>query len=122
MAEGWGRHLKGEKFEFHSAGIIAKGVDCRAVAAMAEHGIDISQQFSKTVDNIVADFDYVITVCDNALESCPIFPSREKLLHHSFPDPPALAEDLPEERKMEPYREVCVIIRDFIEKELEKRL
>jgi arsenate reductase len=122
MAEGWGRHLKGEKFEFHSAGIIAKGVDCRAVAAMAEHGIDISQQFSKTVDNIVADFDYVITVCDNALESCPIFPSREKLLHHSFPDPPALAEHLPEERKMEPYREVCVIIRDFIEKELEKRL
>jgi len=122
MAEGWGRYLLGDRLEFYSAGITKRGVDRRAVAAMAEHGIDISNHQSKTIAEIAGDYDYVLTVCDNARETCPVFPARKKFLHHSFPDPPFLAESLPEERKMEPYREVCTLIRNFIGNELESQL
>lgn len=88
MAEGWLRHLAGHRFEIHSAGIEAHGLNPRAVSVMAEAGVDISGHTSKTTDELPAvPFDYVVTVCDNARESCPYFPARVSVVHHSFDDP-----------------------------------
>lgn len=88
MAEGYLRKFSNGKAEIYSAGIETHGVNPRAVAVMKEDGIDISHHTSNNVDeyrNI--DFDYVITVCDNAKERCPFFPSSAKKFHHNFPDP-----------------------------------
>ncbi|HEU4717181.1 MAG TPA: arsenate reductase ArsC [Bacteroidia bacterium] len=88
MAEGYLRFFAGNKAEVFSAGIETHGLNPRAVAVMKEDGIDISAHTSDNVDkyrNI--DFDFVITVCDNAKESCPVFPSQAKKFHRNFPDP-----------------------------------
>jgi len=75
MAEGWTRHLKGDNIEVYSAGILAKGVDRRAIAVMEEEGVDISDQRSTNVQELLdIEFDYVITLCGHARETCPIFP------------------------------------------------
>jgi len=88
MAEGLLRDRSRGQFEVHSAGTEATAVRPLAITAMRELGIDISQQKSKTLDRYVNDrFDYVITVCDEANESCPIFPNAEHRLHWSMPDP-----------------------------------
>ena len=88
MAEGWTRHLKGDQIDVRSAGITAKRLDPRAVQVMAEVGIDISGHRSKCLDEFLdVPFDYVITVCDNANESCPVFPGPAKRVHWSFDDP-----------------------------------
>jgi len=118
MAEGWARRLKAEKIEAYSAGVHPKTVDPRAVRAMAEVGIDISGQRSKTIDALgdVA-FDYVVTLCDSANRSCPVLPARTKLVHAAFDDPPALAAHArTDEEAMEPYRRVRDEIRAFVEK------
>jgi arsenate reductase (thioredoxin) len=116
MAEAWTRSLQGEQFEAYSAGVAPKAVDPRAIKAMAEAGIDISGQKSKDVDALGnMEFDYVITLCDNARESCPYFPAKTRLIHRGFDDPPKLAEGAPnEERAMEPYRRVRDEIRAFV--------
>ena len=94
MAEGLLRHLAGEKFDVFSAGTKPVGLNPNAVKAMSEIGIDISGHRSKSVDEFSGQqFDYVITVCDNAKESCPIFPGVGKRIHHSFPDPAAANAD-----------------------------
>jgi arsenate reductase len=118
MAEAWTRCLKGEIFEPYSAGIDARGVDPRAVKVMAEVGIDISGQRSKSVETLPdVEFDYVITVCDHAQEACPFFPAKTKMLHQGFPDPPRLAEAAQsEEEALKHYREVRNQIRLFVEK------
>ena len=88
MAEGYLRIFAGDRAEVYSAGIEAHGVNPRAVQVMREDGVDISKHKSKTIeklDNMI--FDYVITVCDNALERCPIFPGTAKKFHQDFPDP-----------------------------------
>ena len=88
MAEGLLRHLVGDRFEAHSAGTKATQVRPLAIRAMAEIGIDISDQESKTLDRyLLQPFDAVITVCDVANESCPVFPATTKRLHWSLPDP-----------------------------------
>ncbi len=88
IAEGWARHLKSDVIEAYSAGISPAGVSSRAIAVMDEAGVDISTQTSKHVDMLKeVDFDYVVTVCDNAREQCPVFPSRTKKIHKSFEDP-----------------------------------
>ena len=88
MAEGLLRHMAGDRFEVESAGTIASFVRPQAIAAMAEIGIDISNHRSKCLDEFLDDpFDYVITVCDNAKESCPVFPGRAERIHWSFDDP-----------------------------------
>jgi arsenate reductase (thioredoxin) len=88
MAEGLLRHLGGERFEAYSAGTEATRVRPLAIRAMAELDIDISGQESKTLDRYLSEpFDQVITVCDQAAEACPVFPSAKKRLHWSFPDP-----------------------------------
>jgi arsenate reductase len=117
MAEAWTRHLKGDQFDAYSAGVNPKGVDPRAVKAMAEAGLDISGQKSKDVDAFGSmEFDYVITLCDNARESCPYFPAKTRLIHRGFDDPPNLAETAKsEDEAMTHYRRVRDEIKAFVE-------
>lgn len=117
MAEGWARRLFPGRIEPSSAGTLAKGLDLRAVKVMAEAGVDISRQRSKTVAELPAgDFDLVVTVCDKARESCPLFPGGTRRLHRSFDDPPFLARDAKdEEDALRPYRRVRDELRAFVE-------
>jgi arsenate reductase len=117
MAEAWTNRLKGELFEAYSAGVQPKRIDPRAIKAMAEAGIDISSQKSKDVDAFGnMEFDYVITLCDNARESCPYFPARTNLIHRGFEDPPKLAETAQnEEEALAHYRRVRDEIKAFVE-------
>lgn len=94
MAEGLLRHISGDRFEVFSAGTKPVGLNPDAVKAMLELGIDIANYRSKSVDEFAGQqFDYVITVCDNAKESCPFFPGGGKRIHHSFEDPAAAPSD-----------------------------
>jgi arsenate reductase len=122
MAEGWARHLIEGEHEFHSAGLRATGVNPLAVRAMMEAGVDISGHKSKTMDDLKGDFHIVVTVCDAVKETCPFLPAAVRNIHKGFPDPPAMAEDLPEGARMEPYREVCAMIRRFTDTELRELL
>src|SRR3990170_9157468 len=93
MAEGWARHLKGDVIEPYSAGIETHGLNPDAVRVMAEAGVNISGHRSKKVDEFRdVGFDYVITVCGHAHETCPTFPGRTKVIHVGFDDPPKLAK------------------------------
>lgn len=112
MAEGYLRRLAGERFEVFSAGTKPAGLNPNAVKVMAEAGIDISAHRSKSVEEFKhQQFDYVITVCDSAKESCPIFPCGGERLHHSFADP-AVA---PAGEELELFRRVRDQIRGFLE-------
>jgi arsenate reductase len=117
MAEAWTKELKGDEFDAYSAGVQTKPIDPRVIKAMAEVGLDISKQKSKDVDALGnLEFDYVITLCDNARESCPYFPAKTKLIHKDFDDPPKLAQDAKnEEEAMVHYRRVRDEIREFVE-------
>lgn len=89
MAEGILRHEAGDRFEVFSAGVSPSQVRPEAIEAMKEIGIDISEHRSKSVDEFVGqDFDYIITVCDNAKETCPVFPGKAQRIHKNFEDPP----------------------------------
>jgi arsenate reductase (thioredoxin) len=115
MAEGWARHLRAHVIEPYSAGIDKHGLNPYAVRVMAEAGVDISCQHSKLVEELpVASFDYVITLCGHAHETCPFFPGRT--IHQGFPDPPELAKNASsEEETLHAYRTVRDQIRRFIE-------
>jgi arsenate reductase (thioredoxin) len=117
MAEGWARNLKGDLIEPYSAGTVPKGVDPRAVKAMAEAGIDIAGYRSKSVLDLPdLEFDYVITLCDDAQQACPFFPAKTAIIHHGFEDPPTLAQNARnEEEAMVHYRRVRDEIRAYIE-------
>ena len=94
MAEGLLRQMAGDNFEVFSAGVAPTHVRSEAIEAMREIGIDISAHRSKSVDEFLGqEFDYVITVCDNANEQCPTFPGKTKRLHWSFEDPAAVEGD-----------------------------
>jgi arsenate reductase len=116
MAEAWTRQLKGGLFDAYSAGVQPKNVDPRAVKAMAEAGIDISSQESKDIDSLGdLQFDYVITLCDKARESCPFYPAKTRLIHKRFDDPPKLAEKAKtDEEAMGHYRRVRDEIKAFV--------
>lgn len=115
MAEGWARVLRGDRLEAWSAGTSPKGLDPRAVRAMAEVGVDISGHASKRPEAVGVPVDVVITVCDSARESCPILPGA-RLVHVPFEDPPRLARDAAtEEEAMGHYRRVRDQIRAFVE-------
>lgn len=117
MAEGLLRHLAGDRFEAHSAGTEATGVRALAIRVMAEAGIDISHQESKTVDRYAGQaFDVVITVCDEAREACPVFPGAAEQRHWSFPDPSAASGT--EAKQRAAYRAVRDGLRARIEREL----
>ncbi len=116
MAEGWTRYLLGESIEAFSAGVAPHGLDPRAVEVMHEAGVDIGAQVSKHVDTLLdVPFDLVVTVCDRAAESCPIFPLPVHKLHRGFQDPPELARSAGNEQEaMTHYRRVRDEIRDFV--------
>ena len=117
MAEAFLRHLGSERFDVASAGTEARGLNPLAVQAMAEVGIDISLQESKTLDQYVDQpFDLVITVCDEANEACPYFANAKERLHWSFPDPSAVQGN--DETRFAVFRVVRDAIRERIEREL----
>ncbi len=110
MAEGLLRHDAGERFEVKSAGVAPSHVRPEAVEVMREIGVDIAGHRSKSVDEFTQDeFDYVITVCDNANEHCPIFPGRAERLHWSFEDPATVTGDL--ETRLAMFRRIRDQIR-----------
>lgn len=112
IAEGYLKYFAGNKAEIYSAGVETHGVNPRAIATMAEDGIDISTHTSNNINeyrNI--DFDYVITVCDNAKERCPFFPSSAIKLHENFPDPAKATGS--EEQVMAAFREVRQTIKNY---------
>jgi arsenate reductase len=117
MAEGWARALKGDVIVPYSAGVESHGLNPLAVKAMAEKGVDISHHRSKLVEEIAGvEFDCVVTVCDRARESCPVFPGRARMVHVAFDDPPYLARSAAtEEDALVHYRRVRDEIRRFIE-------
>ncbi|MBN2513076.1 MAG: arsenate reductase ArsC, partial [Sedimentisphaerales bacterium] len=113
MAEGWCRHLMGELIEAYSAGIETHGLNPNAVKVMAEAGVDISEHYSKHLNELkTINFDYVITVCDNAYESCPMFPGKTQVMHVGFKDPPKMAKAAKSEQEaLDCYRHVRDQIR-----------
>jgi arsenate reductase (thioredoxin) len=116
MAEGWAQYLHGDWIEAYSAGVEPQEMNANAVKVMAEAGIDISKQRVKHIRDLGRlNFDYVITVCDNARERCPYFAGGVKSIHRGFEDPPFLARNAKtEEEALKHYRRVRDEIRDFV--------
>jgi arsenate reductase len=117
MAEGWARHLKSGAIEPYSAGIEKHGMNPHAIQVMAEAGVDITGQRSKTLSELGSvPFDYVVTVCGHAHEHCPIFPGKSTVVHAGFEDPPKLTREMPDgEAKLAVYRRVRDEIRRFVD-------
>jgi arsenate reductase (thioredoxin) len=117
MAEGWAKALKPDMIDAFSAGIEKRGLDPNAVKVMAGAGVDISGHRSKRVGELAGmEFDFVVTVCDNAHETCPRFPGKAKVVHVAFDDPPKLAKEAKgEEEALGHYRRVRDEIRAFVE-------
>ena len=113
MAERWAHRLKGDIIEPYSAGVEVHELDSRAVHVMTEAGVDISAHQSKQLNQLHSiKFDYVITVCDNVQERCPIFPGATKVLHVGFADPPRLTKRAQNEQEaLDHYRRVRDEIR-----------
>lgn len=112
IAEGYLRYFSGNKAEIYSAGVETHGVNPRAVATMKEDGIDISNHTSNHIDEYQnIDFDIIITVCDNAKERCPFFPSKAQKMHQNFPDP-AKAKGS-EEEILQEFRIIRQMIKEY---------
>ena len=116
MAEGFLRHIGGERFDVHSAGTVATAVRPMAVQVMSEAGVHISAQTSKALKPYLHEpWDFVITVCDDANEACPVFPGGKSRLHWSFPDPSKASGT--DEEKLAVYRnvrgQIAQRVRDF---------
>lgn len=115
MAEGYLRYFCNDKSEVYSAGFEAHGLNPKAVQVMLEDGIDISHHTSNQIDDYKhTGFDYVITVCDNAKENCPYFPSTAKKYHYNFPDPVKASGT--EEEILQQFRAVRDTIKDYCKK------
>ena len=113
MAEGLLRHDAGDRFEVESAGTKPGTVRPEAIAAMKEIGIDISSHRSKSVDEFAGrGFDYVLTVCDHARETCPVYPGHTHRIHHSFTDPAAVAGS--DQERLGVFRRVRDEIRSYL--------
>ncbi len=120
MAEGLLRHFGGDRFEVESAGVEASFVRPPAIKAMEEIGIDISGHRSKSVDEFAGQqFDYVITVCDNAKERCPVFPGKTNRIHWSFEDPAEAVGD--ENEQLAVFSRVRDQIRDRLKDFIERQ-
>lgn len=121
IAEGYLKHFSGEKAEIYSAGVETHGVNPRAIEIMKEDGIDISDHTSNNIDEYFdIDFDFVITVCDNAKERCPYFHTRAMKFHQNFPDP-AKTKGTEEEIK-DAFRSVRQMIKSYSEKFIKQNL
>jgi arsenate reductase len=121
IAEGYLRHFTRNNSLIYSAGIETHGVNLKAIETMKEDGIDISKHTSNLIDEYQdIDFDFVITVCDNAKESCPYFSSKAKKFHHNFPDP---SKSLGSEEEIDQnFREVRNLIKTYCEKFVQDNL
>ncbi len=114
MAEGLLRNLYGDKFDVFSAGTKPSGVNPSAIEVMRETGIDISNHYSKNVKDFIGqDFDYAITVCDGAEESCPFFPGGKQQLHKDFEDPSSFSGS--KEEVLAKFREIRNELKEWIE-------
>jgi arsenate reductase len=112
IAEGYLRHFANSKAEIYSAGIETHGVNPRAVSTMKEDSLDISKHTSNNINEYTdIDFDFVITVCDNAKERCPFFPSKAKKFHYNFPDPAKATGT--EQEILQQFRSVRQLIKDY---------
>ncbi len=121
MAEGLLKHITQHKYEINSAGTKPSIVRPEAIKALAEIGIDISNNRSKSVDEFAnEEVDYVLTVCDNAQENCPYFPAKTRLIHHSFADPAGVQGD--EETRLNSFRQVRDEISTYFETDFVKIL
>ncbi len=121
IADGYLRHFAGSNAEVYSAGVETHGVNPRAIAIMKEDGIDISNHTSNNVNEYTQiPFDYVITVCDNAKERCPYFPTKAQLFHHNFPDPAKATGT--EEEIMQAFRSVREEIKAYCKEFVEKNI
>ena len=116
MAEGWGKKIWGEKYQFFSAGIKKHGINTRAVEVMKGYDVDISFHESNVVEELGdISFDIVFTVCSDAHETCP-FLSGAKIIHVGFDDPPLLTKNLTDESEiLKVYDRVCLEIKEFVE-------
>jgi len=121
MAEGWARHLLGDRIEPYSAGIEAHGMNANVVRVMQEAGVDISGQSSKLASSLAdVPLDLVITVCGHADENCPAFLGKARVVHIGFDDPPKLAKTAATEQEaLGHYRRVRDEIRQFVSEKLE---
>lgn len=121
IAHGYLCHFAGTSAEIYSAGVETHGVNPRAIAIMKEDGHDISSHTSNHVDDYAdIDFDYVITVCDNAKERCPIFPGSAQQFHHNFPDPAKATGS--EEEIMAEFRSVRDMVKHYCQQFVEEHL
>ena len=119
MAEGWTKFLKSDSIEVYSAGVEIHGLNPNAVKVMGEAGVDISGHKSQNVREFIdagVNFDYVVTVCGHAAETCPVFPGKTNRIHVGFDDPPALAKEAKsEEEALNHYRRVRDEIKAYVE-------
>ncbi len=117
MAEGWTNALKSDEIEAYSAGIETHGLNPNAIKVMQEEGIDITSHKSQHIDDFLHfNFDYVVTVCDNAHDTCPVFPANANIVNISFDDPPKLAALVEgEQKKLNCYRVVRDQIKEFVQ-------
>lgn len=114
IAEGWAKHLKADVIDAYSAGTWPVTLSSRAVTVMAEAGVDISEQMPKHVDDLQGiDFDYVVTLCDNARQQCPVFGGKTRLIHRGFEDPSFMMAG--EQDIMTEFRKLREDIRAFVE-------
>lgn len=121
MAEGYLRYFAKDKAVIYSAGVETHGVNPMAIEIMREDGIDLSRHTSNKVNEYAhMDFDFVITVCDNAKERCPLFPGKAQRFHHNFPDP-AKAAGTPDEIK-EQFRYTCALIKEYCREFVQRQL
>ena len=121
IAEGYLRQFAKDKAEIYSAGVETHGVNPRAIATMKEDGIDISHHTSNNMNEFRnIEFDFVITVCDNAKERCPFFPSGAKKFHHDFPDPAKATGT--EEEILQSFRNTRRMIKDYCKKFVDENL
>jgi arsenate reductase len=121
IADGYLKLFAGSKANVYSAGVETHGVNPRAIAVMKEDGIDISQNTSNNVDEYLdIDFDFVITVCDNAKERCPYFPTNAQKFHYNFPDPAKAVGT--EDEIMEEFRRVRGMIKEYCKEFVEREL
>ena len=121
IAEGYLRFFAKEKAEIYSAGVETHGVNPKAILIMKEDGIDISKHTSNNIDEYFdIDFDFVITVCDNAKERCPFFPTKAKKIHYNFPDPAKAVGT--EKEILKEFRVVRQLIKDYSENFVQENL
>ena len=114
MAEGWANKLRGDELIAYSAGVNPSVLSTRAAMVMAEEGVNISEQYSKHIDELAGiEFDKVITLCDNAREECPVFQGNAEIIHRSFEDPTEAAGD--DKQVLNEFRRIRDEIRKFVE-------